>query len=262
MSHVDPTLVIRTQQLLAAHDGPTPLLLPNAWDVGSAQAVAEAGFAAVATSSRAIAGVLNEHDDDTSDADVIFTFLDRIARSVEVPVTADLQAGFGLSPTELVQRVVSAGLAGCNLEDSDHHGDGVLVEPDQQATYLAAVRGAANDYGIHIVINARIDTFLRQFGNPSDRLHETIRRAEMYLAAGADCVFPMAVSKLDDARTLANEISGRVNLLARQGGPSIADLTAAGADRISFGSGIFNLLSRHLGEILAKLADGTDLDHL
>ncbi|MGH2927802.1 MAG: isocitrate lyase/PEP mutase family protein, partial [Solirubrobacteraceae bacterium] len=214
-------LARKAGELMLAHHGDRPLLLPNAWDVASALAVSNAGFPVVATSSRAIAQVLGEADDDSSDPDLLFSYTSRIVRAVTVPVTADLQAGFRLSPAELVDRLLDAGLVGCNLEDTDHHGDSVLLDPDRQASYLADVRAAAARRGVHIVVNARVDTFVRQFGDQTARVDEAVRRARLYLQAGADCAYPIAVSSAEDAGALVAAVPGPLNLLARRGGLSI-----------------------------------------
>lgn len=250
-------LPAKAQLLLDAHHGERPLLLPNAWDVASATAVADAGFPVVATSSRAIAQLLGEADDDTSDPELIFAFTARIARAVNVPVTADLEAGFGLGAEELVERMLAAGVVGCNLEDSDHHGSGVLIEAERQAARLTEVRAAADKRGVHIVINARIDTFIRKLQGAADgaaRVRETARRARAYLDAGADCVYPFGVSQREDAQALVTAIPGPTNLLAHRPGLSVPELRQLGARRISMGSGLFDYAVAQYREQLATLA--------
>lgn len=261
-SHMDNELSRKAEQLLLAHHGERPLLLPNAWDVASAQAVVNAGFPVVATSSRAVAQVFGESDDDSSDPDVIFSFVARIARAVPVPVTADLQAGFRLPATEFVDRLLEAGVVGCNLEDTDHHGDGVLVDAERQASCIAAVRAASDRRGVHIVVNARIDTFIRQLGDESARIDDAVLRGKLYLQAGADCTYPIAVSRHEDAAALVAAIPGPVNFLARKGALSIAESTALGARRISLASGVFNLLAERHAQVLCALADGIGLSDI
>lgn len=255
-------LARKAHDLLLAHRGERPLLLLNAWDVASALAVTDAGMPVVATSSRAVAQVLGEADDDSTDPDVVFAHTSRIARAVSVPVTADLQGGFRLSPAELVDRVLDAGVAGCNLEDSDHHGEGVLLEADRQASYLADVRAAADRRGVHVVVNARVDVFIRQFGDEERRVDEAARRARLYLEAGADCAYPIAVSNAKDAAALVGAVPGPLNLLARRGGLSIEALTTLGARRISLASGVFTLVAARHREIVEALAGGAALDDL
>ena len=157
----------------------------------------------------------------------------RIARSVEVPVTADIEDGYGLAPAELADRLLAAGLVGCNLEDSDP-ASRTLRDPAAQADYLAAVRQAA---GPELVLNARVDVFVRPLPDGADAVAEAVRRARTYLAAGADCVYPIIAPAASIAR-LVTEIDGPVNAMARPGGPTIADLTQAGVARITFGSGL------------------------
>jgi 2-methylisocitrate lyase-like PEP mutase family enzyme len=242
------------EALLAAHHGPVPLVLPNVWDVSSARTVEEAGFRFIATSSRAIAAVFGDHDDDSADPGDVFAFLARIAAAVQSPVTADLQAGLGLEPAELVARILESGIVGCNLEDTDHHGDGVLVDAERQAAFLAAVRGAADDAGVHLVINARVDTFIRRLGDQRQQLDGAIQRGRLYLAAGADCVYPIAATDREVIRELVAELPGPVNCIAQPGDVSIAELAELGARRISFGSRLHEQTVGHLRGVVDDLA--------
>jgi 2-methylisocitrate lyase-like PEP mutase family enzyme len=252
-------LTAAADALLAAHHASTPLILPNAWDVASARIVEAAGFHAVATSSHAVAEVLGGADDDSNDPDVIFPFLARIAGAVRVPVTADVEAGYGLSPEELVERLLAAGIVGCNLEDTNHHGDGVLVDADRQAAFLAAVRAAADAAGVHLVINARVDTVIRKVGDDDAQLDEAIRRGTMYLSAGADCVYPIMLVDPARIRTLTSAVPGPVNVIARAGGPRIDELAELAVHRISFGGGLHRLVLDHLRLAVAGLASGGSL---
>ncbi len=154
-----PADAVRTAnaaRLRAMHSDPQPLILPNVWDPVSARSFAEAGFGALATSSSAVAATLGYRDGATP-GDEMFAAIARIASSVSVPVTADVESGYGLSPAELVGRLVGCGVVGCNLEDSDP-GTRALIDPDRQAEYLAAVRAEA---GADLVINARVDVYVR-----------------------------------------------------------------------------------------------------
>jgi 2-methylisocitrate lyase-like PEP mutase family enzyme len=138
-------LAERADALRRLHSGPRPLVLPNAWDVASARLVVKAGFPVVATSSGAIAATLGYEDNDSMPVDEAFGAIARIARSVSVSVTADVEAGYGLSPRDLVARLLDAGAVGCNLEDTDHHGGADLVDADENAERLRAVRHAATE---------------------------------------------------------------------------------------------------------------------
>lgn len=255
-------LAAAAQSLLAAHHADTPLVLANVWDAASASAVEAAGFGYVATSSRAIAAVLGISDDDSSDPDLVFDWIARIARAASCPVTADLEAGFGLAPQKLVERLLGAGAVGCNLEDTDHHGDGTLVDAERQAAYLSQVRAAGDAAGVHVVINARVDTFIRPADDAQQQLDETIRRGRLYLAAGADCVYPIAMSRLDQVAAVVAAIPGPVNAMARRGGLPIGELASAGVRRISLASGLHHLVTDYLQELLAGLAAGRELTDL
>src|SRR3954468_7956687 len=149
----------RCDLLRSLHRPGEPLLLPNAWDVATARAVVAAGFPVVATTSAGVDATLGYEDHEGAPGDEMLAVAAGIARSVEVPVTVDAEAGYGREPAELVAALRSAGAAGCNLEDTDHAA-GSLREPDRQAEWLAAVRQAGSDDGYPLVINARVDVFL------------------------------------------------------------------------------------------------------
>ncbi len=253
-------LTERAQRFLDAHHHTTPVLLANAWDVASARAVEAAGFEYVATSSRAVAQVLGENDDDSSDPDLIFPFLSRIALSITLPVSADLEAGYALAPHELVARILESGVIGCNLEDTDHHGDGVLLDAEEHAGYLRDVRTASERMGVHLVLNARTDSYLHQVGDEATQLKESIRRGRLYLEAGVDCVYPIAVTRPEHVETLVASVPGPLNFLSRRDGLSIDDLTRLGASRISLAAEMFRLTYDRLVEILSALKRGTNLD--
>ncbi|MET7996651.1 isocitrate lyase/phosphoenolpyruvate mutase family protein [Amycolatopsis sp. NPDC005232] len=201
---------VRAERLRELHSGEM-LVLPNVWDAASAAIVAEAGFPAVATASAAISAMLGHPDGEGAPWEEMFAAAGRVVRAVSVPVTVDAEAGYGMRPRELVDRLLDIGAAGCNLEDSDHRNGG-LVEAGAQADRLAAVRAAAEGAGVPIVINARVDTFLPTSGIPEpDRLAEAIRRGRLYRAAGADCVYPIGVRDRRDLATLVAELPGPVN---------------------------------------------------
>ncbi|MFD7952981.1 isocitrate lyase/phosphoenolpyruvate mutase family protein [Streptomyces ardesiacus] len=230
----------------ALHHGRTPedpLVLPGPWDAASARVFAAAGFPALATPSAGVAASLG-YADGATPADEMFAAVARIARAVDVPVSADVEDGYGLAPEELVERLLDAGAVGCNLEDS---ADGVLKDPAEHAEWLAAVREAAGD---RLFLNARIDTFLRGVDDPG----ATVGRAAAYVAAGADCVYPIA-APVAVLPLLRAGIQGPVNVLARPGeGPSPAELGGLGATRITFGPGLQRAAERVVREQAAALS--------
>lgn len=232
-------LAHQAETLRRLHHDSQPLLLPNVWDVASARAVAEAGFPIVATSSHAVAASLGHPDTDSMPVEEAFGAIARIARAVEVPVTADLEAGYRLPAPELVERLLGAGAVGCNLEDTDHHGADVLVPIERQADRLRAVRQASQEAGVPVVINARIDVFLREVGDPQSRLPQAIRRGQAFIAAGADCLYPIGLGDPAAIEVFVREVGAPVNIWLRPDGPSRQTLAELGVARISLAGGLF-----------------------
>ncbi|TDD89846.1 isocitrate lyase/PEP mutase family protein [Actinomadura rubrisoli] len=222
-----------------------PLLLPNVWDAGSAKIVQEAGFPALATASAAVSAMLGYPDHEGAPAEEMFAAAGRVIRAASVPVTVDAEAGYGLRPEELVERLLAIGAAGCNLEDTYA---GELAEPGVQAEYIAAVRAAAGDA---LVINARADSFLAKVADP---VADAMARGRLYLEAGADCVYPIT-APLDAVRSLAEGLPGPVNA-NNLPGSSLADLAAAGAARVSYGPMPYlralDALKAFAGRVLAR----------
>ncbi|MGW3344775.1 isocitrate lyase/PEP mutase family protein [Nonomuraea rubra] len=235
--------------LRALHVPGTPLILPNVWDAASARAVREAGFPAVATSSAAVARVLGYDDGELTPVGEMMAAVARVARAVEgVPVTADVERGYGLKPAELVERLLEAGAAGCNLEDS-LPGRGELVDPGEQAEFLAEVRAVAGDA---LVINARVDVYL--YG-PASR-QEAVARGRRYLEAGADCVYPILLADEDEIAALVSELGAPVNVYFGARTPGLARLAELGVARISFGSGLHEASQAVTRGLIADIREG------
>ena len=231
------TLTSRCDLLRSLHRPGDPLLLPNAWDVATARAVVAAGFPVVATTSGGVAATLGYEDHEGAPADEMLAAAARIASGVDVPVTVDAEAGYGMEPAELVAALRSAGAAGCNLEDTDHAA-GSLRDPDRHADWLAAVRQAASEDGYRLVINARVDVFLGPFfagaGAQEELLPEALLRASAYLEAGADCVYPIALWEADALRRFTSQVSGPVNVIRLPQTPSLPELATLGVARVSW----------------------------
>ena len=225
--------------LRSLHRRGVPLLLPNAWDVATARAVVAAGFPVVATTSGGVAATLGYEDHEGAPADEMLAAAARISRGVEVPVTVDAEAGYGMDPAELVAALRDAGAAGCNLEDSDHAAGG-LRDPDRHAEWLRAVREAASEDGYPLVLNARVDVFVGPFfagAGPetlAELVPEALRRANAYLEAGADCVYPIGLWETDALRRFVSEVRGPVNVIRVPQTPSLAELAALGVARVSW----------------------------
>ncbi|GAA4300187.1 isocitrate lyase/phosphoenolpyruvate mutase family protein [Streptomyces venetus] len=232
-----------TFRALHHHRAPEdPLVLPGPWDAVSARVFAEAGFPALAVPSAGVAACLG-YEDGQVPADEMFAAVARIVRAVDVPVSADVEGGYGLAPKELVERLLETGAVGCNLEDSE---DGQLKDPHAHAEWLAEVRAAAGD---RLFVNARVDTFA--YGAPDPE--RTIERAALYVAAGADCVYPIE-APTEVLPLLRSGIQGPVNVgVFTEEGPSPAELGARGATRVTFGPGLQRRATRALREIAARL---------
>ncbi|TDD65795.1 isocitrate lyase/phosphoenolpyruvate mutase family protein [Jiangella aurantiaca] len=223
------------------HRPGSPLLLPNAWDPLSARLVEAAGASAVATTSAGVAWALGTADGDHIDRDSVLALTRRIVAAVSVPVTADVESGFGANPDEVsvtVDGVLAAGAVGVNIEDVHPDDPSALRDPRAQAERLAAARAAADAAGVPFFVNARIDTYLRSVGDPADRFADTVARARAYLAAGASGIFVPGVVDLPTVTRLAAEIDGPLNVLAGPSAPPVAELAAAGVARISLGSSV------------------------
>jgi 2-methylisocitrate lyase-like PEP mutase family enzyme len=182
----------------------------------------------------------------------MFAAAGRIARAVSVPVTVDAEAGYGMSPGELVYRLLDIGAVGCNLEDTDHRAGG-LVEAGAHAEWLARVRAAADDAGVPIVINARVDAFLPSSGVPEpERIGEAVRRGRLYRDAGADCIYPIGVRQRHEIATLVAELPGPVN-----GNPGehldLATLRELDVARVSYGPRFYRAAMADLKNALRDL---------
>ncbi|MFZ4894495.1 isocitrate lyase/PEP mutase family protein [Plantibacter sp. Mn2098] len=216
------------------HVSGTPVLLPNAWDVASARVVAAAGARAIATTSAGVAWSLGFHDGEGVPRDLATDAVARIVRSVDLPVTADIERGFGDDPAvvgESVGRFIAAGVVGVNIEDS-------MRPVAEQVERLRAARTAADDAGLPLFINARIDTHRLAVVGDEGWLAETVDRALAYTAAGASGVFVLGALRADAIRALAGEAGVPVNVAFGPGTLSVPELAAAGASRISAGSSI------------------------
>ncbi|HEX4787482.1 MAG TPA: isocitrate lyase/phosphoenolpyruvate mutase family protein [Actinospica sp.] len=254
------TQLERADRFRALHDPAAPLALANAWDGASARLVAASGAAAIATTSAGVAWGLGAADGNRVDRTAALALLERVVGAVELPVTADIESGFGAAPTDVadtVARVLAIGAVGVNIEDA--HPEPAPGDPlrpaGEQAERLAAARAAAERAGIPLYLNARIDVFLYGAGEPSGRLAETLRRAAIYLDAGASGVFVPGVADPELIAELAAGIEAPLNILVGPGSPSIAELGKLGVARASLGSAVaeaaYALVDRAARELLA-----------
>lgn len=229
------------------------LVLPNAWDAASARIFETAGFPAIATTSGGVAASVGFEDHENAPADEMFAAAARITAAVSVPVTVDLEAGYGLSPEEFVERAIIAGAAGFNLEDSDHNGTAKMVPAEQNATRLAAVKAAARRAGVDFVVNARVDPLLHREGTHEEQLADTIRRGKLYREAGADCLYPFGFFDEATVAALVEGLGGAINILSMRNSISLARLAELGVKRVTFGTSLFRQLMTHVTETAAEI---------
>jgi 2-methylisocitrate lyase-like PEP mutase family enzyme len=224
----------------ALHRGPRILILPNVWDPASARMVEEAGFAALATTSAGVAFSLGYPDGQKISREEMLARVARIARAVKVPVTADVEGGYGGRPedaAETARGVIEAGAIGINLEDGTDQ-PGQLVDLSLQLEKIRAIREVALKSGVLLVLNARNDVYLEQVGAPETRYDETVRRLSAYRDAGADCVFAPGLRDTETISRLVRDVECPLNILAGPGSPAIPELEKLGVARASLGSSV------------------------
>jgi 2-methylisocitrate lyase-like PEP mutase family enzyme len=221
------------------HRGPRLLLLPNAWDAMSARVFVAAGFDAIATTSGGVAWSLGYTDGEQTPWAEVVAATARIVRSARVPVTADIEAGYGETADAVmrsVAEIIAAGAVGVNLEDGMPHGPVPIRTAAEAADRIRAAREAARAAGVPIVINGRTDLYLRNIGDEASRFDETVERGRVYLAAGADCVYPIGLRDPATIGRLVKALGAPININVRAGSPSVAELEALGVARASTAS--------------------------
>lgn len=253
-----PHLQSRCELFRALHVPGDPVVLPNAWDVASARAVEAAGFPAVATTSMGVAASLGYADHEGGPPEEMLGAAARIGRGIDLPMTVDVEGGYGMDPAELVGNLWNVGAAGCNIEDTDHANE-KFRDPNEHADWLHRMREAAIEREYPLVINARIDIFLAAFlaGAPEaqeDLLAEALVRARAYREAGVDCLFPIALHTEPAIRAFVAQAGGPVNILALDQAPSIAELARLGVSRISYGGLLHQATMQSFQESLMSVA--------
>jgi 2-methylisocitrate lyase-like PEP mutase family enzyme len=230
----------KAETFRAMHMGEAPVLLANVWDVASARIVEDTGLPAIATTSAGIAFAQGYPDGQKISATEMFAAIRRIVDAVKVPVTADVEAGYGQRPEDAGQtaaNVIAAGAIGMNFEDATGAPSHPLTDLLLQLDRIHAIRETAAKSSVPFVLNARTDVYLLQLGEPATRYDEAVRRLAAFRDAGADCVFVPGVRDAETIKRIVADLKCPVNILAVPGSPSVSELTQLGVKRISLGSG-------------------------
>jgi len=255
----------RADVFRALHRAPPILLLPNAWDAMSAAIFEAAGHKAIATTSAGVAWALGFADGEQAPWPEVVAATKRIVDAVSVPVTADIETGYGAGPVEVaksIAEIARAGAVGVNLEDGAAAMPNHLRPLEDAAARVRAARDAASQAGVKLVINARVDTYLHPSGSAAERFAETVRRAKAYLAAGADCIYPITLSDLGTIADLTRAIGAPVNIMGRSGVPSLAELERAGVARVTIASGATLAIMGEIKRIATSLRQSGDFGAL
>lgn len=232
MSGHAATMAARLKEL---HGGALPLVLPTVWDAWSAGTAVRAGFSALTVGSHPLATALGAEDGEGLSLEEVFAAVAPIIASVEVPVSVDLESGYGHAPRDLVDGLVAVGAAGLNIEDTVHSDGGRLRAPEEHAAYVAGIREAADAASVPLVINGRTDLF-KDADDPAPLRDEGIARMLLLVEAGADCVYPVRIQRDDDlVRAVVEAIPVPVNITAHPVDHSLAHLAALGVGRVTFG---------------------------
>lgn len=246
----------KAQAFLSMHTNDKLLVLPNIWNPIGARILAAKDFPAVATASEAVSASLGYEDGERIKRSTLMDIITRIARSVDIPVTADIENGFGESISKLqetILQVIDSGVVGINIEDSIEQG-GALRPIDEQCERIAAVREVSGQQGLHLVINARVDSFLSGFfQEKEEKIEDAVVRAKAYSEAGADCIYPIGPGDLETVRILRNRIASPINILATPAAEPLTVLEEIGINRVSFGPFIFRSCLKKFVDIVDRL---------
>jgi len=237
------------------------LVLLNSWDIGSSKLIEASGFKAVATTSMGVAASLGYPDCEIIQLSEMINVMTGIVKAVQVPVTVDIEAGYGNNINEIIEsvkKIIATGIVGINIEDSINLSP-VLIDETEFCERISAIRALSDSLGFHLVINARPDSFYTSAGSPREKLSESIKRGNKYHEAGADCIFVQPVWEKETIAALVKEINSPINILANPtigaGTPlSIAELQDLGVARVSLGSGLMKATLALMKKVADELA--------
>ncbi|MCV7445334.1 isocitrate lyase/phosphoenolpyruvate mutase family protein [Mycobacterium paraense] len=249
-----PTIAARATALLELHQPGNPVILPTVWDAWSARVATDARFAALTVGSHPLADSVGKPDGEGMSFEDVLARVAQITAAVEVPVSVDIESGYGQAPARLIEGLLGAGAVGLNVEDTVHAEGKRLRSAGEHAELVAALRSAADAAGVHVVINARTDLFLRKDGDDADRVERAIARLTEAAQAGADVLYPVGRHDPDTLRRLATELPLPINAIALPDRDDPASFGPLGVGRISFGPYLQAALAGRAKELLARWA--------
>ncbi|MHA7653115.1 isocitrate lyase/PEP mutase family protein [Mycobacterium sp. ML4] len=242
----------RARALLLLHQPGNPVVLPTVWDAWSARLAAAAGFAALTVGSHPLADSIGKPDNEGMTFDDVLARVAQITAAVDLPVSVDVESGYGLAAARLIEGLLGVGAVGLNIEDTVHGEGGRLRSSAEHADLVGALRAAADAAGVHVVINARTDVFLRQQGDRADLVEVAVARLTEAADAGADVLYPVARHDPETLRRLTTELPLPVNAIAAPDQDEPASFGPLGVARISFGPFFQYALSARANELLAR----------
>jgi len=252
----------KAEMFLKFHHDKEILVLLNSWDNGSSKLVEACGYKAIATTSMGIAASLGYPDCEVIQLSEMLQVITGIVNAVQVPVTVDIEAGYGNNVDEIIEsvkKIVATGIVGINIEDSIELSP-VLIDELEFCERIAAIRALSDSLGFHLVINARTDSFYTSSGSTQEKLSESIRRGNKYREAGADCIFVQPVWEKETIRTLVKEINAPINILSNPAigaglPPSVRELQDLGVARLSLGSSLMKATLALIKKVADELSE-------
>jgi len=253
----------KAEMFLKFHQDKEILVLLNSWDPGSSKLIEACGYKAIATTSMGIAASLGYPDCEVIQLSEMIQAITGIVNAVKVPVTVDIEAGYGNSLNEIIEsvkKIIATGIVGINIEDSIDLSPS-LIDEMEFCERISAIRALSDSLGFHLVINARTDSFYTSSGSLQEKLAESIKRGNKYREAGADCIFVQPVWDKETISTLVKEINAPVNILSNPGigagilPPSVRELQDLGVARLSLGSGLMKATLALIKKVADELAE-------
>jgi 2-methylisocitrate lyase-like PEP mutase family enzyme len=259
----------KAELFLKFHQDKEILILLNSWDTGSSKLIEACGYKAIATTSMGIAASFGYPDCQVLKLPEMIEAITGIVNAVHVPVTVDIEAGYGKNSNEIidsVEKIIATGIVGINIEDSIDLNP-ILIDEMEFCERISAIRALSNSLGFHLVINARTDSFYTSLGSPGEKLSESIKRGNKYREAGADCIFVQPVWEKETISTLVNEINAPINILSNPAigagvPPSVRELQDLGVARLSLGSSLMKATLALIKKVADELSEKGTYDLL